>query len=40
LRLAYLSAQSNIEAALVTGGMGHGERRQRSSEPLAEVGLA
>jgi ABC-type lipoprotein export system ATPase subunit len=40
LLLPYLSAQSNIEAALLAAGMGHVERRQRSSELLAEVGLA
>jgi putative ABC transport system ATP-binding protein len=39
LLLPYLSAQSNIEAALLAGGIGHRERRRRSSELLAEVGL-
>ena len=40
LLLPYLSAQSNIEAALLAAGVGHRERRRRSSELLAEVGLA
>jgi putative ABC transport system ATP-binding protein len=40
LLLPYLSAQSNIEAALLGAGVAHRERRQRSSELLAEVGLA
>jgi ABC-type lipoprotein export system ATPase subunit len=40
LLLPYLSAQSNIEAALLATGMGHRERQRRSSELLAEVGLS
>jgi putative ABC transport system ATP-binding protein len=40
LLLPYLSAQSNIEAALLAAGVEHRERRRRSSELLAEVGLA
>ncbi len=40
LLLPYLSAQSNIEAALLATGMGHRERHSRSAELLAEVGLA
>lgn len=40
LLLPYLSAQGNVEAALLATGMGHRERRQRSRELLAEVGLA
>jgi putative ABC transport system ATP-binding protein len=39
LLLPYLSAQSNIEAALLAVGVGHRERRQRSSALLDEVGL-
>jgi putative ABC transport system ATP-binding protein len=38
--LPYLSAQSNIEAALLATGLGRRERRARSSELLAEVGLS
>lgn len=40
LLLPYLSAQSNIEAALLGAGMGRRERRARSSELLDEVGLS
>jgi putative ABC transport system ATP-binding protein len=40
LLLPYLSARSNVEAALLAAGVGHGERRKRSYELLAEVGLA
>jgi putative ABC transport system ATP-binding protein len=40
LLLPYLSAQDNVEAALVATGWGHRERRQRSAELLGEVGLA
>ncbi len=40
LLLPYLSAQDNIEAALVATGVAHRERRRRSAELLAEVGLA
>jgi putative ABC transport system ATP-binding protein len=40
LLLPYLSAQRNVEAALLAAGVGHRERRRRSSELLAEVGLA
>jgi ABC-type lipoprotein export system ATPase subunit len=39
LLLPYLSAQTNIEAALLAAGVGRRERHQRSSELLAEVGL-
>jgi len=39
LLLPYLSAQGNIEAALLGAGMGHRERRGRSRELLAEVDL-
>jgi putative ABC transport system ATP-binding protein len=39
LLLPYLSAQGNVEAPLLATGSGHRERRQRSSELLAEVGL-
>jgi putative ABC transport system ATP-binding protein len=38
--LPYLSAQGNIETALLGAGMGRRERRQRSAELLEEVGLA
>jgi putative ABC transport system ATP-binding protein len=37
--LPYLSAQSNIEAALLGAGVGRRERRGRSRELLAEVDL-
>jgi|SRR5579862_5651153 len=40
LLLPYLSAQANIEAALLGAGVGRRERRERSLELLAEVGLA
>ena len=40
LLLPYLSAQSNIEAALLATGIGHRERRRRSAQLLTEVGLA
>ncbi len=40
LLLPYLTAQANIEAALLATGMGLRERRARSSELLAEVGLS
>jgi ABC-type lipoprotein export system ATPase subunit len=40
LLLPYLSAQRNVEAALLAAGVSHRERRRRSSELLAEVGLA
>jgi putative ABC transport system ATP-binding protein len=40
LLLPYLSAQGNVEAALLAAGVGHRERRQRSSDLLAEVGVA
>jgi putative ABC transport system ATP-binding protein len=39
LLLPYLSAQGNIEAALLAVGVGLGERRRRSRELLEEVGL-
>ncbi len=40
LLLPYLSAQGNIEAALLPTGVGPRERRNRSLELLGEVGLA
>jgi putative ABC transport system ATP-binding protein len=40
LLLPYLSAQGNVEAALLAVGVGLSERRQRSAELLDEVGLA
>jgi putative ABC transport system ATP-binding protein len=40
LLLPYLSAQRNVEAALLAAGAGHRERRRRSAELLAEVGLS
>jgi putative ABC transport system ATP-binding protein len=40
LLLPYLSAQTNIEAALLATGVGLRERHARSSELLGEVGLA
>ena len=40
LLLPYLSAQTNIEAALLATGVGHRERRERSAELLAEVGMS
>jgi putative ABC transport system ATP-binding protein len=40
LLLPYLSAQGNIEAALLGAGVGRRERRERSLKLLAEVGLA
>jgi putative ABC transport system ATP-binding protein len=40
LLLPYLSAQSNIEAALLASGIGRRERHERSSQLLAEVGIA
>lgn len=39
LLLPYLSAQGNIEAALLGARVGRRERRDRSSELLSEVGL-
>jgi putative ABC transport system ATP-binding protein len=39
LLLPYLSAQGNIEAALLGAGMGRHERRERSRELLTEVDL-
>ena len=38
--LPYLSAQGNVEAALLGAGVGLRERRQRSAELLEEVGLS
>lgn len=38
--LPYLSAQGNIETALLAAGMSLRDRRQRSAELLDEVGLA
>jgi putative ABC transport system ATP-binding protein len=40
LLLPYLSAQANVEAALMATGTSRRERRERSAELLAEVGLA
>jgi ABC-type lipoprotein export system ATPase subunit len=40
LLLPYLDAQTNIEAALIATGVGARERRERSAELLAEVGLS
>jgi putative ABC transport system ATP-binding protein len=40
LLLPYLSAQDNIEAALVATGVAHRDRHRRSAELLEEVGLA
>lgn len=40
LLLSYLSAQDNIEAALVATGVPRRERHRRSIELLAEVGLS
>jgi ABC-type lipoprotein export system ATPase subunit len=40
LLLPYLSAESNVEAALLAAGVGRRERRERSAELLAEVGVA
>jgi putative ABC transport system ATP-binding protein len=40
LLLPYLSAQGNIEAALLATGLGRRQRREQSSQLLAEVGLA
>ena len=38
--LPYLSAEANIEAALLPAGMGRRERLERTAELLDEVGLA
>jgi putative ABC transport system ATP-binding protein len=40
LLLPYLSAQGNVEAALIATGFSHRERRRRSAELLDEVGLS
>ena len=40
LLLPLLSAQANVEAALLAAGVGRSERHRRSAELLAEVGLA
>jgi putative ABC transport system ATP-binding protein len=40
LLLPYLSAQGNVEAALLAAGVGLRDRRRRSAELLEEVGLA
>jgi putative ABC transport system ATP-binding protein len=40
LLLPYMTAQGNVEAALLASGVGRAERRERSLEMLAEVGLA
>ena len=39
LLLPFLTAQANVEAALIPTHPGHRERRERSQELLAEVGL-
>jgi putative ABC transport system ATP-binding protein len=39
LLLPYLTAQSNVETALLATGLSRRERRERSAELLAEVGL-
>jgi putative ABC transport system ATP-binding protein len=39
LLLPYLTAQSNVETALLATGLGRRERHQRSAELLAEVAL-
>jgi putative ABC transport system ATP-binding protein len=39
LLLPYLSAQSNVETALLAVGVGHEARHERSRRLLAEVGL-
>jgi putative ABC transport system ATP-binding protein len=39
LLLPYLSAQTNVETALLATGFGHQERREQARELLAEVGL-
>lgn len=39
LLLSYLTAQGNVEAALLPAGVGLRERRERSLEMLGEVGL-
>jgi putative ABC transport system ATP-binding protein len=38
--LPYLSAQANVESALIATGTGRKERRERSAQLLAEVGIA
>ena len=40
LLLPYLTAEGNIEAALIGAGIDRQDRRQRSSDLLAEVGLS
>jgi putative ABC transport system ATP-binding protein len=40
LLLPYLTAQGNIEAALLADGVGRRERRNRGAQLLSEVGLA
>jgi ABC-type lipoprotein export system ATPase subunit len=40
LLLPYLSAQANVETALLATGAGHRERQERARELLTEVGLA
>lgn len=40
LLLPYLTAQGNVEAALLASGVSRPERRNRSLEMLSEVGLA
>src|SRR5207302_8838304 len=39
LLLPYLSAQSNVETALLATGIAHQARREQTRELLAEVGL-
>ena len=40
LLLPYLSAQANVESALIATGVRRRQRRERALELLAEVGLA
>lgn len=40
LLLPYLSAQSNVETALLATGVGHEARHERSKQLLSEVGLS
>jgi putative ABC transport system ATP-binding protein len=38
--LPYLTARQNVELPMLLNGLGHGERRRRSADLLARVGLA
>jgi putative ABC transport system ATP-binding protein len=40
LLLPYLTAHANVESALIATGVGRRERRERSAQLLAEVGLS